>query len=249
MQDKLRETFDMIRADEELLEKTKRFVAEKSSGSFPAGREKKRGVKRVMSIAACLALILLGLGGYGIYFTPVSAVSMDMDPSVEMEINRFGKVISIEGCDEEGKELARTADVKFMDYDEAVSFIIETEIIKECLARGEEMDITAVGEDGVACDRMTTRLKACTRGQENVYCHGTAMEKVRDAHKHGCSYGKYSAYLEMKKIDPDITVEDVKGMTTREIRQRCESHRNERHDEGKGNRGSGSGGGFRKRSR
>ncbi len=43
------------------------------------------------------------------------------------------------------------------------------------------------------------------------------MEEVEEAHDVGLSYGKYKAYLKIKSLDPDITLEQVQEMTMKEI--------------------------------
>ena len=41
------------------------------------------------------------------------------------------------------------------------------------------------------------------------------------------SVGKYRAYLILRELDPDITAEEVQGMTMREIYQLIQSHAQE----------------------
>ena len=50
-----------------------------------------------------------------------------------------------------------------------------------------------------------------------IYTHSEEVEK---AHESGLSYGKYKAFLELQKLDPTITVEEIQSMTMREIRER-----------------------------
>ena len=45
------------------------------------------------------------------------------------------------------------------------------------------------------------------------------MEDVENAHEAGLSLGKYRVFLEVQALDPDITPEEVQGMTMREIRE------------------------------
>ena len=49
-----------------------------------------------------------------------------------------------------------------------------------------------------------------------------ARNMVTGAHKEGLSYGKYRAFLELQKLEPGITPEEIRGMSMREIRERIE---------------------------
>ncbi len=69
---------------------------------------------------SCAAVIMAGFGCYHMYFTPVSAVSLDVNPSVELNINRFDKVVSVEAYNDEGEELVNSENVKYMDYSSAL---------------------------------------------------------------------------------------------------------------------------------
>ena len=56
----------------------------------------KRAVRNL--IAACLALVLVGGGGAGYYYKTVNAVasivSLDVNPSIELKVNKNEKVLS-----------------------------------------------------------------------------------------------------------------------------------------------------------
>ena len=56
-----------------------------------------------------------------------------------------------------------------------------------------------------------------------MHCYHADEEEITAAHEEGLSCGKYRAYLELKKLDPDVTVDEVRGMTMREIRERIET--------------------------
>mgnify|MGYP006964182038 CR=1 FL=1 len=57
--------------------------------------------KRVLSVAACL--LLLFLGGRQFYFIPTVKISIDINPSMELGVNRFDRIVSVEGYNDDGK--------------------------------------------------------------------------------------------------------------------------------------------------
>lgn len=52
-----------------------------------------------------------------------------------------------------------------------------------------------------------------------MYCHSASSEGAAAARELGLPCGKYRAFLELRKLDPDITPEEVCNMTMRQIRE------------------------------
>lgn len=89
---KIRDAFEGIHADTQMKETTKQFLAEKYEE-----RQKKffRPVfKRAMPVVCVLLLFLIGVGGYSWIQAPAAYVSIDINPSIELVLNRFDKVLS-----------------------------------------------------------------------------------------------------------------------------------------------------------
>lgn len=140
------------------------------------------------------------------YFTPTAEISIDINPSIELGINRFDKVISATGYNEDGRELAASADVKFMDYAQAVERILSSESITKLLSQGEAVTIAVVGPNVEQRGRILSDMESCTAGQRNAYCYSADPEEVATAHGMGLSYGKYRAFLEAQALDPESTL-------------------------------------------
>ena len=216
MNGKFKEIFDQIHAEEDLKKNTMEYLFRKAKKKTPFPVRKSR---RFIPALVCLLLLLLGgWSGWQIYFTPVSSISIDVNPSMELGINRFDKVISIEGFNQDGNQLAASLDIKFMKYTEALEQILSSKKIRDCLSQDETVSILVVGSDKKHNDKMLSNVKSCTAGHQNTYCASASVSEVSHAHKSGLSYGKYKAYLELSKLNPDITPEDIQGMTMKEIR-------------------------------
>ncbi len=243
MKRKIRETFDMIHADEELKNKTREFLA-KTTGDYQKSPElvpvkagdadlpdafytrtrrpgRVSGVFRVIP-AVCCMLILMVFGGWQLYFKPVSVISIDINPSLELDVNRFDRVVDVKEYNEDGEKLAESLKILFMNYEEALEEIMDNESVQDYLAQDQVMSIVVAGEDEKKTQTVYSNVEECTQGQENTHCYHADSEVLEDAHASGLSYGKYMAYLELKELDPDISPGDVQGMTMREIRNRIE---------------------------
>ncbi len=218
MSNKIKEAFNQIQAESELKNKTKDFIFQKTHGYK---QTKTVNYKHMISAFACIAILLIG--GYWIYFIPTVKISIDINPSVELGINRFNRIISFEGYGDDGRELTNSFHIKFMKYPDAVTQITESEDILSLLSSDEVMTISVIGTDSIQSEEVLHNMQSYTSEKNNTYCFFTCPDEVENAHKVGLSYGKYRAYLELQAVNPNITADEIQNMTMREIRDMINS--------------------------
>lgn len=214
MYEEIRAAFDSVRAEPELKAAAHAAVARRARQR----RSPARPLRLALATAACAAVVVLG--GRWLYFTPTAHISIDVNPSLELGVNRFDRVISVEGWNDDGTALAQTVDVTNLSYTEAVETILSTDTIETLLAQDAVVEIGVIGDDDTRCARMLAGVEACTDGQQNAHCYRAGTEEVEEAHDCGLSYGKYRAYRELAALDPTVTPDAVQGMTMRQIRDR-----------------------------
>ena len=232
MDKRIRDAFDTVRAEDELREKTRAYLRRRT-GNFGAG---KRAFfpGRLVPALACFLVIFAAAGSGWAYFTPTCAISIDVNPSVELEINRFDKVIAVEGYRQEGEELASQLDVRFLDWEEALEQVVASPAVDSCLAQNQLLSITVIGREEQR-DQILEKTQASLGEQDNVYCCAGNPEQTAAAHEAGMSFGKYQAFLELQALDPQVTQEQAASMTMGEIRRRIM----ELSSDGEGTQGSG----------
>ncbi len=243
MNNRIKETFDNIHAEEELKEQTKKYIAEKTRNYTK--RQKKPSYKKLIPVAACFLFFLTVFSGYQLYFTQTSVISIDINPSIELNLNRFNRVISINHYNDDGLKVTDELDIQFMDYRSALDEILKTESIVSYLNQDEMLSISVAGKNEQENREMLDNIETCIPKHQNHCCDIGNYNDVSEAHAAGLSVGKYRAFLELQKVNPDTTVEDVKGLTMREIRDLigdsgCKIHT------GNGNNGHGKGHGHGK---
>ena len=162
-------------------------------------------------------------GGQRLYFTPTAEISIDINPSIELSVNRFDRVIAVTGFNEDGQEFSKTLDVTYKDYTQAIEQILHHDSITALLSGDEIMTITVVGSDERQSAKILSGVAACMASRNNTYCYFARAEDVAAAHDVGLSCGKYRAFLELQRLNPNVTPETVQGMTMREIRELIES--------------------------
>lgn len=247
MDDKIKAAFDTVHAGDELKIRTKAFIAKKTHGY--TGRKTLNYRRIILSAAVCFALVLFA--GTGLYFTPTARINIDINPSLELGINRLDKVISVNALNDDGKQLAETLDIKFTGYDEALRKILDNESVEAMLYEDEVMTVTVIETKSDQSERILSNVKTCANGYNNVYCNSASSEEAAEAHSLGLSCGKYRAFLELSALDPDITPEEIQGMTMREIRDLTAALQSENENDelppktnGRGHHGNGKGHGY-----
>lgn len=232
MSDRLKSAFDTIHAEDELKNSTKEYIAGKIRRN-----EKKRvfSCMRLAAAAAGILFLLLGSGGCLAYFTPVYAISVDVNPSIELGINWFERVVSVEGYNEDGSRLAASLDIKYLEYTEALDRILEDENIKLYLSQDEIVSVTVVGNNDKKEEGLLKKVSSHMERHENVHCYMGNSEEVKSAHEEGFSFGKYRIYLELKKLDPDITAQEAQALSMCQIQEKINELYNKDDTEYNGN--------------
>lgn len=249
MNTRMKEALDKVHAEEELKNHTKEFLVRKTNGY----RKKSFLPYKGLAVAtACLLFVFLGWRGYLAYFTPAFVISVDVNPSIELGINRFEKVISVETYNDDGYAVMSAIHVNYLNYRDALERILADKGMESYLTKNQIVAVTVSGEDGNKKNEMLTNVTACAKPYANVHCSSCGSEEAEAAHDAGLSLGKYRAFLELYELNPEITVEDVRGLTMRQIRDMIDDLSDGLDDTvqeesfGKGNgscHGSGHGGG------
>ena len=164
-----------------------------------ARQARKRMARKVMAAAASFVLVV-SAGGW-LWFTPVSAVSIDAAQPVELKINRFGRVVSAEGTD----------GLLFSGCEEAVSRLLD-----ELPADADgELYITVTGGD----ETLAETVFDCAAGRQGVYCDAGSSEEISAAEEAGLPLGKYRMLLALQALDPSVTAKDVAGLNMKQLRE------------------------------
>lgn len=215
-----KEAFDQIHAEDRLKDHTMEYL---SRNVYRKRRPRFSAFRGFAAAAACLAVLFLA-GGSWLYFTPDAFISIDINPSLELGINCFDKVVSVEGWNEDGNDLADSLDIKYMDYSDAIETLLSDQVIEDYLSQDGLMDLTVACENTSRHDEIMENVESCTSGHSNVHCHSGDAQEMHDAHEEGLSFGKYRAFLKLKELDPSVTVDDIRDLSMREIQDLIEEH-------------------------
>ena len=171
--------------------------------------------------AACAALVLLGAGGGGLIYhqsyAVASVVSLDVNPSIELKVNRNEKVISCAALNTEAAavlfDMGGGADLKGTKLDVAVNAIVGA------LVREGYMDsissailISVEDKDQARAQRLQAELVASVDGVLQVQAPGTSiLSQVLDADAPALEYMTFDSGLSAGKASLVHKVMEMNG--------------------------------------
>lgn len=236
LNNRIKDTFNNIHAESELKEETKNFILNKTKNNKLYNIST---YKKVIPVIICFIFVVIGFSGYKIYFTEASIISIDINPSLELNLNRFGKVISVKSYNDDGYNILKDIDIKYMDYRSAIEKILKTQSMSDYLSENEMLSIAVVGKNEQESRKILDNIQNCVPKQKNICCYAGNSDDVKEAHSAGISVGKYRAFLELQEVNPDVTLDDIKELTMRQIRDMInKSSDNKEHHNNNENNGN-----------
>lgn len=244
-EERIHDAFDRIEASEELKASTKDFLRRARQQDSLRHRRHRRPVWRpgfgVVLGTVCLMLVcLLGTGGYVLAKIPVSYVSIDVNPSIELALNRFDRVIYAAAYNRDGENVLNTLSLNGMRYNDAVDAVMESDAMQPYLSAEAGLTFTVAAGSGRKADALQTEI-ASSSGC--LKYGGTSLSAdigiVEEAHENGLSTGKYAAYQVLRQYDGTVTVQDCHDMTMAEIYGLIQCHKSghENDQQEKGHKG------------
>ncbi len=91
--------------------------------------KKQINFKKVIAFASAAACILamFGISAYA-YYTPYTYVSLDVNPSIEYSVNRFDRVLSVTGVNDDGTEIINNLELDNLEnksIEDAISLTVD----------------------------------------------------------------------------------------------------------------------------
>lgn len=174
--------------------------------------------RAAIALAACLAFAAVGVGGYAWAQAPCAYVAIDVNPSIELGINRLGNVASVRAYNEDGERLLQALDLDGLAYADAMAALEER--LRGYLDDGATVEMTVVCDDERQAAELEQVGVGClsASGSGSVHCSHASSEEHHAAESAGMGLGKYRLYLELVDAGVNISPEEASAMTMRELR-------------------------------
>lgn len=206
---------------------------------------KKISMKFIITMASAIAIIVLGSVGAYAYYTPVSYVSLDVNPSVEYSVNRFDRVLKAKGVNEDGKQLIEDLNLNGKSIDEAISQTVDTLIDNGYITDDGtgEIVIAASNDDLEKSEELASELKD-TAAEEiaeqgktaNIEAMTVGKQRVDEAKELGVTPGKLNLVEKLKKSSttPDeIDIQEWLNKPVKEIQTAIKNNNSEQKEQEK----------------
>lgn len=207
----IQKAFGQISADENLKKFTKEYLLNKQSEN-----SKTSGKIYKFFIAAAAAVLIFATGIYELWFVPVTVVSIDVNPSIEMNINRLNRIMSAKALNDDGTEILQSLSINGKKYQDAVNEVLTDDVFSK-YAQDAAVTFTVASENQ---EEIINNINGCIKNTEkHGVCVAVSSDSINEAHNAGLSIGKYRLYLEILKYDPDFTPEQCRNMTMKELNE------------------------------
>ena len=211
---------------EEILSRAKQELALKKLDSAKEKSATKpfKRKKRWLPLAACCAFILIVIGSlFGLYHQNYQTVYVDVNPSVSLEVNRFGTVNSVNYINEDAKDALDGVKLTGRQAEDALELMLNAYNEVGYFDKEADVCISAVEEKGKDADKLLKKLqKRAEKIRGNKKYSVTVLKLTKadkaQAKENGISPGKYRIISEIIAIDPSYTVDDLKDKTMQELK-------------------------------
>ena len=145
-------------------------------------------------------------------------VSVDVNPSIDLVVDKNNTVISVSGANEEGKMIIAEEDIVGKDVEQAVEIIINTEsetgyLVKGNVQTGENTVTITVSADTKAIQEALENTITNTVNQACSQLNIVASTVINEAQKYTREALEKKALL----CDPTLTEEDVEKMSYEQL--------------------------------
>lgn len=197
-------------------------------------------VKLALS-AACIFLVLalgirlglLNIGGIISYPKTFAYIGVDINPSIDIEIDESGLVLGLIPLNEDGKNLARKLNTDKVEVSKVIEEMIDAakengalfEAGKEYILVSSTLNKNKDGKDKdyqtyeMKLDSIVNSLVDSIEKSDKVKVYLVKADKSerKDAQGKGISTGRYKLFSELKESIKDFTIEEAKNIDVNEL--------------------------------
>ncbi|MEQ8200212.1 MAG: hypothetical protein ABRQ24_02195 [Syntrophomonadaceae bacterium] len=226
---------DQVKAEGDIKEKTGNFVRNAIDDRMEDHRERTQATrgrrnyamkKLITAVASMAACALLLIGGYSYYNTPVNYVSFDINPSVELGVNAFNRVVTAKGINADGQALLQQNRLRNMSVEDCLQALVQ-EAAQQGYVKEDGSTVialTALSDNNDAAmrlqDRSRDRVRQMLQEQDMdcvVYADCSNLQIREQAREQDLSPGKCRLISILQDLDPSITFDQYRNARITDI--------------------------------
>lgn len=205
-------------------------TASQAVSPFPVTQRKTRRAGFLPALVGCAAISAVCLGGiqWNNYLRPVTTLSMDVNPSVSLVLNRKNKVLRVTPENQDGMSILDNMDLTGVDGEIAVNALVGSMVKQGYLNENENsVLISVVGTAREIEEDLRTRVRHSVRQvfSENHFVgavitqtlSATDEEIATLAKDHQVSAGKAALARNLAAQSPNLPVGDIIELSVNDI--------------------------------
>ena len=207
----------------------------------------RRFLTAAAAIAACLCFVVTG-GGYHYYYAQAALISVDVNPSIELSVNRLDRVTSSSALNEDGEALLSSVRLTGMECGEAVKELLQSESGEPYLSGNKNVVVTVYSANEARQSRLLEEIRETAdttvttlRPDGNTEYRAVTSEEVEAAHSCGVTAGKYIYLQKLEAAAPETDITQYSHCSIDEIKEHisnCENrHQTDYEESGKAGSG------------
>lgn len=185
--------------------------------------------RRAAALAACFIMAVMLTTGVYAYYTPYSYISVDINPSIGLSLNRFERVISVQPLSQDGAAfLESVGDIKNRNAEAAVTTILQNAAAQGYLKEEKEPGVVIVvaAKDDKYKEKLKNDVSSAAKtelskvsGSPDTIIAAASLEDYKKALEKNASPGKAILVEKIEKLNPEVKPETVKDLSVKETMQ------------------------------
>ena len=188
---------------------------------------KRSRLPRILAAAAALVLLLTGTAVYGLNTRVCATVALDVNPSIELNVNRRERVVSVSPINNDGKQILGDMDLTGSDLQVAVNALVGSMLRQGYLSELSNSILISVdssdpSESAALQERLTQEVAALL--DTNSFSGAVLSQTVTTdaelsslAEQYGLTPGKAQLIRRITESHPQHTFEDLAGLSVNEL--------------------------------
>lgn len=189
-----------------------------------------RWIKRIAAIAAAVAVVFAGVAGFYAYRTNYkvdSTVSLDVNPSIEIKVNKKEQVLEVNALNQDAKTIVDNMDFKGSNLDVTVNALIGSMLRNGYLSELSNSILVSVNnsdpqKSAVLQEKLAQEINALLQTDSfsgavlsQTVSENTELQKLADTYS--ITYGKAQLIKQIADNDPLHTFEELVPLSINEL--------------------------------
>ncbi len=202
---------------------------------------KKRNVLLLSGIM--LALLAVGFIIWGYLTVPSNYISLDVNPSIEIQTNRLGQVVSIKPVNEDAKQVMAGYQLTDKNLEVVIKNIVDRMILNGYLAPDKDNQVLISMENNADAELKKNLDAVISAYLEEKQLNATLLHQnveldinaIKAAQENNISAGKMELISELVQGDPTLSIEELSTERISDLIEFLETIDIRRDDLSKGN--------------